>query len=95
MRFVNRVVPFDELDQHVEQLAAEIIRMPSVPVVITKEHVNAVSRAMSAGLTSFADGEALLSAIADPESLQARNDYMFRLRKKSDQSGSDEDSAKK
>ena len=95
MRFVNRVVPFDELDQHVEQLAAEIIRMPSVPVVITKEHVNAVSRAMSAGLTSFADGEALLSTIADPESVQARNDYMFRLRKKSDQSGSDEDLAKK
>ncbi len=75
MGFVNRVVPFDELDQRVDQLAAEIVAMPSVPVVITKEHVNAVSRAMSAGLTAFADGEALLSAITDPESHQARKDY--------------------
>lgn len=82
MGFVNRVVPFTELDQHVEQLAAEIIAMPSVPVVITKEHVNAVSRAMSAGLTAFGDGEALLSAITDPESLQARSDYTARRLKK-------------
>src|SRR5262249_49868529 len=35
MGFVNRVAPFDELDQHVERLAAEIIAMPSVPVAIT------------------------------------------------------------
>lgn len=85
MGFINRVVGFEELDNEVEQLAAEIIRQPSVPVVITKEHVNAVSRAMSAGLTAFGDGEALLSAITDPESLQARNDYTKRhLKKKSD-----------
>lgn len=78
MGFINRIVPFEELDQHTEQLAAEIIRMPSVPVVITKEHVNAVSRAMSAGLTAFGDGEALMSAITDPESLEARKDYTAR-----------------
>jgi enoyl-CoA hydratase/carnithine racemase len=78
MGFVNRVVPLTELDQQVEHLAADIIAMPSVPVVITKEHVNAVSRAMSAGLTAFADGEALLSAISDPESQQARDDYTAR-----------------
>ncbi len=85
MGFVNRVAPLDELDQQVEQLAAEIIAMPSAPVVITKEHVNAVARAMSAGLTAFADGEALLSAITDPESLQARKDYTARrLNKKTE-----------
>ncbi len=78
MGFVNRVCLLDELDQCVERLAAEIIAMPSVPVVITKEHVNAVARAMSAGLTSFADGEALLSALTDPESIQARKDYTAR-----------------
>jgi enoyl-CoA hydratase/carnithine racemase len=82
MGFINRVVPFDELDSEVEQLAAEIIRMPSVPVVITKEHVNAVSRAMGAGLTAFGDGEALTSALTDPESLQARSDYTARRMKK-------------
>jgi enoyl-CoA hydratase/carnithine racemase len=78
MGFVNRLVALDELDSQVEQLATEIIAMPSAPVVITKEHVNAVSRAMSAGLTAFADGEALISAITDPESQQARIDYTAR-----------------
>jgi enoyl-CoA hydratase/carnithine racemase len=83
MGFVNRVVPVDELDSQVEQLAASIIAMPSVPVVITKEHVNAVSRAMSAGFTAFADGEALLCAITDPESIEARKNYLaHRLPKK-------------
>ena len=85
MGFVNRVAPLDELDECVEQLSSEIIAKPSVPVVITKEHVNAVARAMSAGLTAFADGDALVSALADPESLQARKDYADRrLNKKSD-----------
>ena len=85
MGFVNRVAPLDELDQCVERLASDIIAKPSVPVVITKEHVNAIARAMSAGLTAFADGEALISALADPESLQARKDYAERrLKKKPD-----------
>ena len=78
MGFVNRIAPLDELDQCVGQLAAEIIAMPSVPVVITKEHVNAVARAMSAGLTAFADGEALISALIDPESVEARKEYTAR-----------------
>ena len=78
MGFVNRVVPLSELDQAVADLAAEIAAMPSVPVVITKEHVNAVARAMGAGLTAFSDGEALLSALTDPESVQARKDYTQR-----------------
>ncbi|MGH9754896.1 MAG: enoyl-CoA hydratase/isomerase family protein [Blastocatellia bacterium] len=82
MGFVNRVAPLDELDQCVERLAEEIIAMPSAPVVITKEHVNAVARAMSAGLTAFADGEALISAITDPESRQARDDYLTRHMRK-------------
>jgi hypothetical protein len=37
---------------------------------------------MGAGLTAFADGEALISALADPESLQARKDYAERRLKK-------------
>lgn len=79
--FLNRVVPLAELDQEVEALAAQLVAMPSVPVVITKEHVNAITRAMSAGLTSFGDGEALLSALLDAESLQARQEYTARRMK--------------
>ncbi len=78
MGFVNRVVPAPRLDAEVEALAAEIAAKPSVPVTITKEHVNAVTRAMAAGITSFADGDALLSAVFDPESFEARQAYVER-----------------
>ncbi len=75
--FVNRVVPADELEQHTGKLAEEIAAMPAAPVAITKEHVNAVSRAM-AGHTSYADGDVLLSAFSSPEGVEARKAYIER-----------------
>jgi enoyl-CoA hydratase/carnithine racemase len=82
--FVNRVVAADQVEKESEALALEVASKPSVPVVITKEHVNAVVRAMSAGTTGFADGDALLGAAQDPESLTAMRDYVItRLGKKS------------
>jgi len=77
MGFVNRVVPPGELEQHTATLAEKIAAMPGVPVAITKEHVNAVSRAM-AGHTSYADGDVLLSAFASPEAAEARKAYVER-----------------
>ena len=83
MGFVNRVVPLAKLESEVEELARELIAKPSVPVAITKEHVNAVTRAMSAGITAFADGDALLGASANDESRAAARAYRDRtLRKK-------------
>lgn len=76
--FINRVTQFDKLDEEVGRLAAEITSMPSVPVAITKDHVNSVSRAMSTGFTSFADGDALLNALGDAESAEARRNYIAR-----------------
>ncbi|HEX5066797.1 MAG TPA: enoyl-CoA hydratase/isomerase family protein [Myxococcota bacterium] len=75
MGFVNRVVPADRLEAEVRELAAQLASKPSVPIIVTKEHVNAVSRAMGAGLTSFADGDALLGAVFDPDSLEAARRY--------------------
>lgn len=77
MGFVNRVVPPRDLDAEVEALAAELLAKPSVPILITKEHVNAVMRGM-AGDTAFADGDALLSAAFDPASSEARREYVER-----------------
>jgi enoyl-CoA hydratase/carnithine racemase len=77
MGFVNRVVPSDELERQTLTLAEEIAAMPAAAVAITKEHVNAVSRAMT-GQTSYADGDVLLSALACPESAEARNAYLDR-----------------
>jgi enoyl-CoA hydratase/carnithine racemase len=76
--FVNRVVPPERLSAEVEELAAELCAKPPVPVIITKEHVNAVTRAMGAGSTAFADGDVLLSAAFDPESREAGLAYRER-----------------
>ncbi len=84
MGFINRVVPLANLEAEVEQLARELIEKPSVPVAITKEHVNAVTRAMGAGITAFADGDGLLGASANEESRAAARAYREKtLRKKS------------
>jgi enoyl-CoA hydratase/carnithine racemase len=73
--FLNRVVPTTQLESEVEQLARELIAKPSVPVAITKEHVNSVARAMGAGMTAFADGDLLLGASAEEESRAAARAY--------------------
>ena len=77
MGFVNRVVRPDELEQKTIELAEEIAAKPAVPAAITKEHINAVIRAM-AGLTGYADGDVLLSALSSPEAVQARKLYIER-----------------
>src|ERR1017187_5287360 len=73
--FLNRVVPAAQLKSEVEQFARELVAKPSVPVAITKEHVNSVVRAMSAGTTAFADGDVLLGASGDEESRVAARAY--------------------
>jgi enoyl-CoA hydratase/carnithine racemase len=76
--FVNRVVPAERLEAEVEALAATLLEKPAVPIAITKEHVNAVARAMAAGLTAFADGDVLLGTAFDPDSREAGRRYTER-----------------
>ena len=80
--FLNRVATPEDLEQETMELAREIAAMPAVPVAITKEHVNAVSRAMT-GNTAYADSDVLLSALASPESATARSAYLKRIKHKS------------
>ncbi len=75
---VNRVVPPKDLAAEVDALARELLAKPPVPVTITKEHVNAVTRAMGAGLTAFADGDVLLGTALSPESIEAGATYRER-----------------
>ena len=49
-----------------------------MPVAITKEHVNAVTRAASAGLTPYADGDVLMSTLGEEESRAAARAYRAR-----------------
>jgi enoyl-CoA hydratase/carnithine racemase len=75
---VNRVVPAEGLDAAVDELVNELVQKPSVPMILTKEHVNAVARTMSAAATSFSDGDVLLGASADPDSREAGRIYAKR-----------------
>ena len=77
MGFMNQVVPADELEHHTTELAEKIVSMPAVPVAITKEHVNAVSRAI-AGNTSYADADVLMSSLGSTEGMEARKTYIER-----------------
>jgi enoyl-CoA hydratase/carnithine racemase len=82
--FVNRVVPAAQLESEVESLARELIAKPSVPVTITKDHVNAVTRVMGAGITAFADGDVLLGTFGEEESRAAARAYMEKAFGKKD-----------
>ncbi len=75
---VNRVVPAEKLEAEVEALAREVAEKPPVPVVITKEHVNAATRAMTAGLDGFADGDVLMGFLLDPDAREAGRAYRER-----------------
>jgi enoyl-CoA hydratase/carnithine racemase len=76
--FLNRVVPAAKLAREVNQLAQELVAKPAVPLVITKDHVNAVMRVMGAGTTAFADGDVGLGSAGDEESKQASRVYTKR-----------------
>ena len=74
-RWINRVVPLDQLEDAAEELALEIARKPSVPTILTKDHVNAIARVMGAGLTSYADGDLAIAMAAEKESQSAAKEY--------------------
>lgn len=82
-RWINRVVTPDRLEPEVEQLARELAAKPSVPVAITKDHVNAIMKTMSAGLTSYADGDLALAMAVEKESREAGRHYAETTLKKS------------
>ncbi len=72
---LNRVVAADKLAGECAALAEELAAKPSVPLLITKEHVNAVAGGMGAASASFADGDLLLSVLSDPDSIKAAQAY--------------------
>ncbi len=72
---VNRIAEPERLAEETRSLVDTLLERPEVPLSITKEHVAAVARAL-AGATAFADGDALLSSVFDPESLEAARRYL-------------------
>ncbi len=74
--FVNRVVPDEELDIAVEELAAQLLTKAPLTIQATKRHVNAVTDQMVGTMRSWSDADGLANAFADPECGEARRAYL-------------------
>jgi enoyl-CoA hydratase/carnithine racemase len=74
--FLNRVVPESELDQAVQDLAAQIAAKPALPVAATKAHVNAVTAQMVGTMRAWSDADSLIGALLDPECTASREAYV-------------------
>lgn len=76
LRFLNRVVPDDELIDAAEALAAEIATKPSFALRATKTHVNAVMDEIAGTGRNANDADTLVTALHDPESREASRRYL-------------------
>lgn len=74
-RWINRVVAPARIEEEVEQLARELAAKPAVPMMITKDHVNAITRVMGAGITSYADGDLARAVAAEEAARVAVREY--------------------
>ena len=80
LRFVNRVVPRDELESTVDELAAQIAaKAPSV-VRATKRQVLEAAEDMAPTVGAWADADLLGAAMRDPEARDAARAYLRKLR---------------
>ena len=82
LHILNRVVHKENIDQTCIDLAHNIASKPIVPIVITKEHVNAVTATMGQESSSIADGDILNGIVKDPDSEKAMMDYVKKIMKK-------------
>lgn len=80
--FLNRVVPADELDTAVDELAESISKKASHAIFSTKRHVNAVTDQMVGTMRSWSDADGLATALHDEECAEARRSYLDSRKRK-------------
>jgi len=76
LRFLNRVVPSDELVATADALAAELASKPAFSLRATKTHVNAVMDEIAGVGRNANDADTLVVALHDPESREASRRYL-------------------
>jgi enoyl-CoA hydratase/carnithine racemase len=81
--FLNRLVPADELDDSVLELARSLASKASHALFSTKRHVNAVTDQMVGTMRSWSDADGLVTAFSDAECVAARRDYLQTRRRES------------
>jgi len=74
--FLNTLVPADELDETVDELARSLASKASHALFATKRHVNAVTSQMVGTMRSWADADGLVTALGDAECADARRAYL-------------------
>lgn len=82
LRFLNRVVKEEELDDTIACLVDSIARKPRLPINTTKQHVNAVSKQMGNTDNAWSDADGLLVGLLDAECQAAREAYLSARLKK-------------
>jgi enoyl-CoA hydratase/carnithine racemase len=80
--FVNRIVREEQLDEVVDELVAQFVQKSSLTLIATKRAVNAASSAMASTSGAWSDADSLLTALSDPESRRAAQDYLARLNRR-------------
>jgi len=78
---VNQVVPLDSLEKECLALAENLAAKPAVPIQMTKEQVNAVTKHIGAAYVGSAEGDMLQTVLKDPESQAAAMAYMKSITK--------------
>jgi enoyl-CoA hydratase/carnithine racemase len=78
--FLNRVVADDALDDTVEALVLDLVAKPSLSLLATKAHVNAVTESMVGTGRSWADADGLEAGLHDAEGREARRRYLEQRR---------------
>lgn len=78
--FLNRVVAEADLDGAVDELVAQLLRMPKLALLATKAHTNAVTEAMVGTGRSWSDADGLLAGLRDPEGRASAQRYLERVR---------------
>lgn len=73
---VNQVVEKSGLASSCLKLANDLLDKPTVPLLITKEHINSVVSTMGDAASRYADGDVLMSALNDPGFLEAAAAYL-------------------
>lgn len=76
LRFLNRVVPADEVIAAAEELAATLASKPAFSLRATKTQVNAVMDEIAGTGRNANDADTLVAALQDPESREASRQYL-------------------
>jgi len=82
LRLLNRVVPDEQLERIVDELAELLAGRSRLTLRATKQAVAAASEQMLSTAGAWSDADALVGALSDPESRRSAEAYLRRIAKR-------------